>query len=67
MGKEGKGLMGKGYIWENACGLRKLVYEITERFPTKEMRRVSSIIFLSRKVPLVNSLAMLMIVLKTIL
>ncbi len=45
MGKEGKGLMGKGYmnliVWKNASELRKLVYEITDKFPNKEMRRVS--------------------------
>ncbi|MEO0226998.1 MAG: four helix bundle protein [candidate division WOR-3 bacterium] len=44
-GKGVKGLMGKGYtkliVWKNACELRKLVYEITKKFPTKEIRRVT--------------------------
>ncbi|MEO0165269.1 MAG: four helix bundle protein [candidate division WOR-3 bacterium] len=36
-GKGVKGLMVKGYtkliVWKNACELRKLVYEITKKFP----------------------------------
>ncbi|MGB9720361.1 MAG: four helix bundle protein [bacterium] len=40
-----KGLMGKGYtkliVWKNACELRRLIYEITRKFPAKEMRHVT--------------------------
>jgi hypothetical protein len=46
MGEQGKrGLMGKGYmkliVWKNACELRRIIYEITKKFPNEELRRIS--------------------------
>lgn len=38
MGHEG---FRKIIVWQNTYKLRKLVYEITKRFPQSEMRRVS--------------------------
>jgi four helix bundle protein len=44
-GDRNKGLMGKGYmkliVWKNACELRRLIYNITKRFPLKEKKRVT--------------------------
>lgn len=38
MGNEG---FKKLIVWKNAYDLRRMVYEITRRFPKSEMRRVS--------------------------
>jgi len=44
-GDRNKGLMGKGYmkliVWKNARELRRLIYDITKRFPLKEKKRVA--------------------------